>query len=112
MLRATSPRPLRASPPASVLRHRPSANRYGRSAGWGGVGELDSNRPGDEGLPKVSDEALWYTNIWGVKEGPYEFKPAPTPAPSSSFSDIFSPLNLPPLVSLENRIEGSFVMEE
>uniref|UniRef100_A0A1D1XJB2 Chromophore lyase CpcT/CpeT 3 n=1 Tax=Anthurium amnicola TaxID=1678845 RepID=A0A1D1XJB2_9ARAE len=49
---------------------------------------------------------------WGVKEGPYEFKPAPTPAAASSLSDLFSPLNISPAVSLERRIQGSFVMEE
>lgn len=46
--------------------------------------------------------------VWGVKAGPYEFKPAP----SSSFNDIFSPLNLSPPQSMEKRIEGSFVLEE
>ncbi|KAF9671792.1 hypothetical protein SADUNF_Sadunf12G0085400 [Salix dunnii] len=40
--------------------------------------------------------------VWGVKEGPYEFKPAP----ASSVSELFSPLNLPPLQSMEKRIEG------
>ncbi|KAK3042468.1 hypothetical protein RJ639_000192 [Escallonia herrerae] len=45
--------------------------------------------------------------VWGVKEGPYEFKPAP----SSSFVDMFSPLNLPPQ-SMDKRIEGSFVLQE
>jgi hypothetical protein len=42
-----------------------------------------------------------------VKEGPYEFKPAP----ASSVSELFSPLNLPPLQSMEKRIEGSFVLQ-
>ncbi|KAH8492730.1 hypothetical protein POPTR_012G109800v4 [Populus trichocarpa] len=45
--------------------------------------------------------------VWGVKEGPYEFKPAP----ASSVSELFSPLNLPPLQSMEKRIEGSFVLQ-
>lgn len=47
-------------------------------------------------------------HVWGVKEGPYEFKPAPV----SSFSDMSSPLNQAPLLSLEKRIEGSFVLQE
>ncbi|XP_054780896.1 chromophore lyase CRL, chloroplastic-like isoform X2 [Prosopis cineraria] len=46
--------------------------------------------------------------VWGPKEGPYEFKPAPT----SSFNDMFSPLNFPPLPSMERRIEGSFILQE
>ncbi|KAH9770329.1 chromophore lyase CRL [Citrus sinensis] len=46
--------------------------------------------------------------VWGVKAGPYEFKPAP----SSSYSDMFSPLNFPPQQFLEKRIEGSFVLQE
>ncbi|KAF8408516.1 hypothetical protein HHK36_007672 [Tetracentron sinense] len=46
-------------------------------------------------------------HIWGVKVGPYEFKPAP----ALSFNDMLSPLNFPPL-SMENRIEGSFVLQE
>ncbi|CAA7396377.1 unnamed protein product [Spirodela intermedia] len=49
--------------------------------------------------------------IWGVKEGPYEFKPAPKPAAPSGFTDMFSPLNLAPAVTLDKRMEGSFVME-
>ncbi|GAB2289338.1 hypothetical protein Dimus_023643 [Dionaea muscipula] len=50
-------------------------------------------------------------HVWGVKEGPYEFKPAPV----SSFSDMLSsPLNLPPLSSnIDKRIEGgSCVLQE
>ncbi|KAJ0053086.1 hypothetical protein Pint_01301 [Pistacia integerrima] len=46
--------------------------------------------------------------VWGVKEGPYEFKPAP----NSSFNDMFSPLNFPPPLSMEKKIEGSFVLQE
>ncbi|XP_006485069.1 chromophore lyase CRL, chloroplastic isoform X2 [Citrus sinensis] len=46
--------------------------------------------------------------VWGVKAGPYEFKPAP----SSSYSDMFSPLNFPPQQFFEKRIEGSFVLQE
>ncbi|KAI4343539.1 hypothetical protein L6164_010876 [Bauhinia variegata] len=46
--------------------------------------------------------------VWGPKEGPYEFKPAPT----SSFSDMISPLNVPPPPSMERRIEGSFILQE
>ncbi|KAG8652757.1 hypothetical protein MANES_06G127400v8 [Manihot esculenta] len=46
--------------------------------------------------------------VWGVKEGPYEFKPAP----ASGSNDMFSPLNFPPLQLMEKRIEGSFVLQE
>lgn len=46
--------------------------------------------------------------VWGVKEGPYEFKPAPT----SRFSDMFSSVDFP-LQSNENkRILGSFILQE
>lgn len=45
--------------------------------------------------------------VWGVKGGPYEFKPAP----ASSFGDMYSPLKIPPL-SMEKSIEGSFVLQE
>ncbi|XP_052183479.1 chromophore lyase CRL, chloroplastic-like isoform X2 [Diospyros lotus] len=44
--------------------------------------------------------------VWGVKGGPYEFKPAP----ASNFADMFSPLNFP--ASMEKRIEGSFILQE
>ncbi|KAF6134005.1 hypothetical protein GIB67_038296 [Kingdonia uniflora] len=47
--------------------------------------------------------------VWGVKGGPYEFKPA---AVALSFTDMFSPLNSLPPVSIEKRIEGSFVLQE
>lgn len=43
-----------------------------------------------------------------MKEGPYEFKPAP----ASNINDMFSPLNFPPSQSMEKRIEGSFVLQE
>ncbi|XP_010667020.2 chromophore lyase CRL, chloroplastic [Beta vulgaris subsp. vulgaris] len=46
--------------------------------------------------------------VWGVKEGPYEFKPAST----SSFKDMYSPVNLLSPLSLDKRIEGSFVLQE
>ncbi|PPS19009.1 hypothetical protein GOBAR_AA01560 [Gossypium barbadense] len=46
--------------------------------------------------------------VWGVKEGPYEFKPAP----ASSFNGMFSPLNFPLSQPLEKKIEGSFVLQE
>lgn len=46
--------------------------------------------------------------VWGQKEGPYEFKPAPT----SCFNDTFSPLNFPPPPPMDRRIEGSFVLQE
>ena len=49
--------------------------------------------------------------IWGVKEGPYEFKSAPKPAASSGLTDMFSPLNRGPAVTLDKRMEGAFVME-
>ncbi|XP_038685342.1 chromophore lyase CRL, chloroplastic-like isoform X2 [Tripterygium wilfordii] len=45
--------------------------------------------------------------VWGAKEGPYEFKPAP----ASKTNDMFS-LNFIPSFSLDKRIEGSFVLEE
>lgn len=45
--------------------------------------------------------------VWGPKNGPYEFKPAP----SSSFSDVFS-LKFPLPQSMEKSIEGSFVLRE
>ncbi|XP_058092895.1 chromophore lyase CRL, chloroplastic isoform X2 [Magnolia sinica] len=47
--------------------------------------------------------------VWGVKGGPYEFKPAPT-STASGFDDMFSPLNFLPPISLEKRIEDSFVV--
>ncbi|GKV17444.1 hypothetical protein SLEP1_g27954 [Rubroshorea leprosula] len=46
--------------------------------------------------------------VWGVKEGPYEFKPAP----ASSNNTMLSPLNFPPLQTMDKRIEGSFVLQE
>lgn len=47
--------------------------------------------------------------VWGAKVGPYEFKPAP--APALSFEDMFSPVNFLPAVSLEKKIEDSYVMQ-
>ncbi|XP_052175826.1 chromophore lyase CRL, chloroplastic-like [Diospyros lotus] len=44
--------------------------------------------------------------VWGVKEGPYIFKPAP----ASSFVDVFSPVYSPQ--SSDKTIEGSFVLQE
>ncbi|KZV46466.1 hypothetical protein F511_10571 [Dorcoceras hygrometricum] len=44
--------------------------------------------------------------VWGVKGGPYVFKPAT----SSSFSDPFAPLTFPKF--LEKKIEGSFVLQD
>ncbi|KAA3475705.1 chromophore lyase CRL, chloroplastic-like [Gossypium australe] len=49
-----------------------------------------------------------YSPVWGVKEGPYEFKPAP----ASSFNGMFSPLNFAPSQPMEKRIEGSFILQE
>ncbi|KAJ9567803.1 hypothetical protein OSB04_003769 [Centaurea solstitialis] len=49
--------------------------------------------------------------VWGVKDGPYEFKTAPGPGPASASVDMLSPLNFPPL-SIGKRIEGSFVLQE
>ncbi|XP_008385755.1 chromophore lyase CRL, chloroplastic-like isoform X1 [Malus domestica] len=46
--------------------------------------------------------------VWGPKEGPYEFKPVP----ASSTNDMFSSLNFPIQQSMEKRIEGSFVLQE
>ena len=48
----------------------------------------------------------FHFQVWGVKGGPYEFKPAP----ASSFSDPFSSLTIPPQFT-EKRIEGSFVLQ-
>lgn len=51
-----------------------------------------------------------WSQVWGVKEGPYEFKPAP----ASSCNDMFSPSNFAPSLSMpkEKRIDGSFVLQE
>lgn len=46
--------------------------------------------------------------VWGVKVGPYEFKPAP----ASSNGATLSSLNFPPLQTMEKRIEGSFVLQD
>lgn len=46
--------------------------------------------------------------VWGPKDGPYEFKSAP----ASSTNDMFSPLSFPIQQSVEKRIEGSFVLRE
>ncbi|KAL1559034.1 chromophore lyase CRL, chloroplastic-like [Salvia divinorum] len=56
----------------------------------------------------TSDRGYDYegNQVWGVKGGPYEFKPAP----ASSFSDPFSSLTIPPQFT-EKRIEGSFVLQ-
>ncbi|CAA0827318.1 Chromophore lyase CRL- chloroplastic [Striga hermonthica] len=45
--------------------------------------------------------------IWGGKDGPYEFKPAP----ESSYSDPFSSLTFQPQL-MEKMIDGSFVLQE
>ncbi|XP_075075089.1 chromophore lyase CRL, chloroplastic isoform X4 [Nicotiana tabacum] len=45
--------------------------------------------------------------VWGVKGGPYEFKPAP----ASSFDDAFNPLSFASQ-PVGKRIEGSFVLQE
>ncbi|ONK58620.1 uncharacterized protein A4U43_C09F14930 [Asparagus officinalis] len=46
--------------------------------------------------------------VWGAKAGPYEFKPAPP----SSHNEFISPLNFTSPLSLEKKIEGSFVLKE
>ncbi|XP_043723652.1 chromophore lyase CRL, chloroplastic-like [Telopea speciosissima] len=46
--------------------------------------------------------------VWGVKGGPYEFKPAP----SSSFSDMYALNFSSSPASMEQRIEGSFVVQD
>lgn len=46
--------------------------------------------------------------VWGPKDGPYEFKSAP----ASSTNDMFTPLSFPIQQSVEKRIEGSFVLRE
>ncbi len=51
---------------------------------------------------------FYLVQVWGVKEGPYEFKSVP----ASSFNDMLSPLNFPLQQSIEKRIEGSFVLED
>ncbi|XP_068644367.1 chromophore lyase CRL, chloroplastic [Aristolochia californica] len=48
------------------------------------------------------------SQVWGAKEGPYEFKPAPT---TSRHNEMFSPLKFIP-VSLEKKIEESFVTQD
>lgn len=48
--------------------------------------------------------------VWGPKEGPYEFKPAPSS--SSINSDVFSPLNMFPQSALDKPIKGSFILQE
>ena len=48
------------------------------------------------------------SQVWGVKDGPYEFKPAP----ALSSNDLFSPLNFAPPLSMEKRIDGSFVLQD
>lgn len=56
-----------------------------------------------------SMSVLFYLlQVWGAKEGPYEFKPAP----NSGFNDMFSHLNFPPPLSMGKKIEGSFVLQE
>ncbi|MCD7466643.1 hypothetical protein HAX54_003554 [Datura stramonium] len=45
--------------------------------------------------------------VWGVKGGPYEFKPAP----ASSFDDVLNPLSFASQ-PVGKRIEGSFVLQE
>ncbi|CAL1405626.1 unnamed protein product [Linum trigynum] len=47
--------------------------------------------------------------VWGVREGAYEFKTAPA---SSNLNGIFSSLNFPPAQSFAKKIEGSFVLED
>ncbi|KAG6415742.1 hypothetical protein SASPL_123157 [Salvia splendens] len=56
----------------------------------------------------TSDRGYDYegNQVWGVKGGAHEFKPAP----ASSFSDTFSSLTIPPQFT-EKRIEGSFVLQ-
>ncbi len=47
--------------------------------------------------------------VWGAKEGPYEFKPAPSSA--ANFNGTSS-LNLSTSQAVEKGIEGSFVLQE
>ncbi|CAN1133360.1 Chromophore lyase CRL, chloroplastic [Linum perenne] len=47
--------------------------------------------------------------VWGVRERPYEFKPAPA---SCSLNGIVSSLNFPVIQSIDKKIEGSFVLED
>ncbi|XP_073013502.1 chromophore lyase CRL, chloroplastic [Typha latifolia] len=46
--------------------------------------------------------------VWGAKTGPYEFKPAP----QLSYDDMFSPLNFPPSLSLEKKMDSPYVINE
>lgn len=60
--------------------------------------------------PTASDKTCIFLpilQVWGVKGGPYEFKPAP----ASSFDDAFNPLSFASQ-PLGKRIEGSFVLQE
>lgn len=53
---------------------------------------------------------LFIFQVWGPKEGPYEFKPAPSS--SSINNDVFSPLNIFPQSTLDKPIKGSFILQE
>ncbi|KAL8144316.1 hypothetical protein V2J09_017348 [Rumex salicifolius] len=46
--------------------------------------------------------------VWGVKDGPYEFKPAP----DSSFDDILSPMNLSTASAIDKSVDGNFVLQK
>ncbi|KAH7670144.1 Chromophore lyase CpcT/CpeT protein [Dioscorea alata] len=47
--------------------------------------------------------------VWGSKEGPYIFKPAP----SSTYNEMFSPMNLTPTLNIRDEDkEGSYSMNE
>lgn len=60
-------------------------------------------------LKHFNGSAFVYSlQVWGAKEGPYEFKPVP----ASISNDMFSPLNFHTQQSMEKRIEGSLVLQD
>ena len=70
--------------------------------------DVDKKMVHSKAIKVNEDYFALLVKVWGPKEGPYEFKPAP----ASSTNGLFSPLNFTPSQSLEKRIEGSFVLEE
>jgi hypothetical protein len=52
------------------------------------------------------DNVLTYSQVWGTKVGPYEFKPAP----KSKYDDMFSPLNFSAPLSLEKKLDKAYVI--
>ena len=66
------------------------------------------------GLPSLSrresfsHNVLTYSQVWGTKAGPYEFKPAP----KSKYDDMFSPLNFSAPLSLEKKLDKAYVIDD